>query len=111
MHELLSFLGQRGVTTLIPMTQHGIVGDMQVPVDASYLTDTVLLLRHFEAFGQIRQAISVIKKRTGKHERTVREWRIDNGILVGETLRDFQGILSGAPHFSGPIAGSKEDGR
>jgi circadian clock protein KaiC len=111
MHELLSFLGQRGVTTLIPMTQHGIVGDMPVPVDASYLTDTVLLLRHFEAFGQIRQAISVMKKRTGKHERTVREWRIDNGILVGETLRDFQGILTGVPHFTAPIAGSKEDGR
>jgi circadian clock protein KaiC len=107
MHELLSFLGQRGVTTLVPMTQHGIVGDMQVPVDASYLTDTVVLLRYFEAFGQIRQAISVMKKRTGKHERTVRELHIDNGILVGATLRDFQGILTGAPHFIGPISSLK----
>ena len=111
MHELLGFLGQRGVTTLIPMTQHGIVGDLQVPMDASYLADTVVLLRYFEAFGEIRQAISVMKKRTGKHERTVRELHIDNGILVGETLQDFQGILTGVPQLTVPIAGSKEGGR
>ena len=101
LRELLTFLGQRGVTTLLLMTQHGIVGDMQMPVDASYLADTVILLRYFEAFGEVRQAISVVKKRTGRHERTVRELRFANGISIGAALRDFQGILTGEPQFVG----------
>ena len=76
-HELLTYLGQQGVTTLLLMTQHGMVGaDVYVPLDASYLADAVISLRYFEAFGEVRQAISVIKKRTGKHERTIREMRL-----------------------------------
>jgi circadian clock protein KaiC len=97
LHELLTYLGQHGVTTILLMTQHGISGDMQVPVDASYLADTVILLRYFEAVGEVRQAISVIKKRTGRHERTIRELRFDGGLHVGEPVREFQGVLSGNP--------------
>jgi circadian clock protein KaiC len=100
LHELLTFLGQQGVTTLLILAQHGFTaGGVQVPIDASYLSDTVLLLRYFEALGEIRQAISVIKKRTGKHERTIREFYFDNGIKVGEPVREFQGVLTGSPVF------------
>jgi circadian clock protein KaiC len=101
LHELLSYLGHRGVTTLMTMTQHGLVGGAEVPIDVSYVADTVILLRYFEAFGEVRQAISVIKKRTGKHERTVREFRIDNGLAVGDPLREFRGVLTGSPEFIG----------
>lgn len=97
MHELLTYLGQQGVTTLLLMAQNGIIGDMRTPVDASYLADTVLLLRYFEAYGEIRRAISVLKKRTGRHERAIRELNLDDGFMVGEPLRDFQGVLSGLP--------------
>jgi len=98
LHELLTYLGQQGVTTLLALTQHGIIGaDTSLPVDASYLADTVLLLRYFETGGEVRQAMSVIKKRTGAHERTIRELRIGNGLEVGEPLRDFRHVLSGAP--------------
>jgi circadian clock protein KaiC len=108
-HELLTYLGQCGVTTLLLMTQHGMVGSkVDVPVDASYLADAVILLRYFEAVGEVRQAISVIKKRTGKHERTIREMRLDKGITVGEPVRDFQGVLTGSPQFLGNGGGSKE---
>ena len=104
LHELLAFLGQRGVTTILLMTQHGVVGgEIQVPVDASYLADTVILLRYFEALGEVRQAISVIKKRTGRHERTIRELRFGKGIEIGEPLRQFQGVLGGAPQFLGTL--------
>jgi circadian clock protein KaiC len=103
LHELLTYLGQQGVTTLLTMVQHGIVGStMSAAVDVSYLADTVLLLRYFEAFGELRQALSVVKKRTGRHERGIRELRFDeNGITVGEPLRDFEGILTGTPQFVG----------
>jgi circadian clock protein KaiC len=99
LHELLTYLGQLGVTTLLLMTQHGIVGEASAPVDASYLADTVMLLRYFETKGEIRQSISVIKKRTGKHERTIRELKFGKGLMVGEPLRDFQGILSATPQI------------
>jgi circadian clock protein KaiC len=103
LHELLSYLNQQDVTTLFLMTQHGIVGSAATaPVDASYLADTVLLLRYFEAAGEIRQAISVIKKRTGQHERAIRELRFNKGIEVGEPLRNFQGVLSGTPQIIRP---------
>jgi circadian clock protein KaiC len=103
LHELLTYLGQQGVTTLLLLAQHGLVGSgLEGPVDASYLADTVLLLRYFEAAGELRQAISVIKKRTGKHERTIRELRFgDKGITIGEPLREFQGIMTGSPQFVG----------
>jgi circadian clock protein KaiC len=103
LHELLSYLGQQGVTTLLLLAQHGLVGGgLEGPLDASYLADTVLLLRYFEAAGELRQAISVIKKRTGKHERTIRELHFgDRGITVGEALREFQGVLTGSPQLLG----------
>jgi circadian clock protein KaiC len=98
LHELLAYLGRRGVTTLLIMAQHGFAGPaLQVPVDASYIADSVLLLRYFEDAGEVRQAISVMKKRTGAHERTIRELKIENGIAIGPPIRDFQGVLTGAP--------------
>jgi circadian clock protein KaiC len=112
LHELLTYLGQRGVTTLLLLAQHGLVGSgLEGPVDASYLADTVLLLRYFEAMGEIRQAISVIKKRTGKHERTIRELRFgEKGITVGEPLREFQGIMTGSPQIIGKAVGRTGQG-
>jgi circadian clock protein KaiC len=100
LHELLSYLGQQGVTTLMLMTQHGIIGpEATYPIDASYLADSVILLRYFEAVGEVRQALSVIKKRTGRHERTIRELSFDGGITIGEPVHDFHGVLSGVPQF------------
>jgi circadian clock protein KaiC len=103
LHELFTYLGQQGVTTFLLVAQHGLVGrDMPAPVDASYLADTVILLRYFEARGEVRQAISVMKKRSGKHERTIRELRIDQrGLHVGAPLSVFQGVLSGTPEYLG----------
>jgi circadian clock protein KaiC len=102
MHELLTYLNQQGVITFLVLAQHGLVGHMQSPVDLTYLSDTVLLLRYFEAHGRIRQAISVVKKRTGKHERTIREYHIDaGGVRIGPPLDSFHGILTGVPTFTG----------
>ncbi len=105
LHELLTYLGQQGVTTLLILAQHGFAGgQLQSPVDASYLADTVLLMRYFEAAGDICQAISVIKKRTGYHERTIRQMRFEHGISIGEPLREFQGVLTGVPTYIGKVA-------
>ncbi len=103
LHELLTTLNYRNVLTIVTLAQHGLVGEsVTAPVDVSYLADTVLLLRYFEAFGHVRRAISVVKKRTGPHEVAVREMRIDSGgIIVGEPITDFQGVLTGRPHFTG----------
>lgn len=102
MHELLGYLGQKGVVSLLILGQHGVMGDIRSDVDLSYLADTVMQLRFFEAEGEVRQAISVIKTRTTRHERTIREFRIDaDGLLVGGPLRDFQGVLTGVPSFRG----------
>lgn len=103
LHELLSYLGNRGVTTLLILAQHGFAGDtVHVPVDASYLADTVVVLRYFEAAGEVRQAVSVMKKRTGGHERTIRELRLAGGRLeIGEPVKQFQGVLTGAPVLLG----------
>lgn len=99
LHELLTYLGQRGVVTILIMAQHGLLGNhMLTPVDASYLADTVILLRFFEIHGEVRQAISVVKKRSGPHERTIREITTANGSLcLGEPLRGFHGVLGGSP--------------
>lgn len=113
LHELLTYLGQQGVTSLLLMAQHGLVGgSIQVPVDASYLADTVILMRYFEAVGEVRQAVSVIKKRTGRHERTIREVRFESGkgILIGEPVRDFQGVLNGSLGFVGNALGGPRSG-
>jgi circadian clock protein KaiC len=102
MHEMLTYLGQKGVTSLLILGMHGVMGDVRADVDLSYLADTVLHLRYFEAAGEVRQAISVIKTRTSRHERTIREFRIDeHGLQVGEPLSGFQGVLSGVPTFTG----------
>jgi circadian clock protein KaiC len=99
LHELLMYLGQKGVATILIGAQQGLIGShMTTPVDASYLADAVVLLRYFESKGEVRQAISVMKKRGSKHERTLREFRLDGGrISVGKTLTDLRGILTGVP--------------
>jgi circadian clock protein KaiC len=99
LHELLTYLGQQGVNTFLIMSQHGLLGPAMVsPFDASYVADSVILLRFFEARGEMRQAVSVMKKRGGTHERTIREIRLlSGGIAVGEPLRDFHGVLTGVP--------------
>jgi circadian clock protein KaiC len=106
MHELLAYLGHRGVVTLLTIAQHGMLGTlMQTPVDASFLADTVIVLRFFEAAGMVRQAISVVKKRRGAHERTLRELKMGpTGIQVGEVLQDFEGVLTGTPRYRGKHA-------
>jgi circadian clock protein KaiC len=103
MHELLTYLNQRGVVTLLVMAQHGFMGvAMNSPVDVSYLADTVVLLRYFEAAGAIRRAVSVVKKRTGSHEDTIREFRLSpGGIVVGKPLSEFHGVLTGVPSYVG----------
>ncbi|WP_339416293.1 MULTISPECIES: ATPase domain-containing protein [unclassified Pseudomonas] len=105
MHELLLYLNRRGAATFMTVAQHGLVGDMQAPVDLTYLADTVILLRYFEALGKVRRAISVIKKRTGTHESTIREYRIGaGGVAVGDPLESFQGVLRGVPTYMGTEA-------
>jgi circadian clock protein KaiC len=102
MHELLTYLGQRGAVTLLILGMHGVMGDIRSDVDLSYLADTAVQLRYFEAYGTVRQAISVIKTRTSPHERTIREFQItERGLLLGEPLTDFQGVLTGVPVYSG----------
>jgi circadian clock protein KaiC len=124
MHEMLAYLNQQGVLTILIVAQHGLVGsNMKPPVDLSYLADNVLLMRYFENAGRIYKAISVIKKRTGAHEEAIRELRLNsNGIHVGEELTKFQGVLTGVPQYigkqsellddsHGKTTGKNEDGR
>ncbi|VTS00728.1 circadian clock protein : KaiC family protein OS=Asticcacaulis biprosthecum C19 GN=ABI_22470 PE=4 SV=1: KaiC: KaiC [Gemmata massiliana] len=101
MHELLTYLGHKGVVTFLVLAQHGMIGSMQTPVDTTYLADTVVLFRYFEAAGEVRQAVSVVKKRSGTHERTIRELKLDGGIRVGEPLKAFRGVLTGTPTYDG----------
>jgi circadian clock protein KaiC len=100
LHELLAFLNQQGVLTIMVLAQQGLIGNMQSIVDLTYLADTVVTLRYFESQGAVKQALAVIKKRSGSHERTIREMKIGkNGIEVGRPLTDLQGIMSGVPSF------------
>jgi circadian clock protein KaiC len=102
MHELLQYLNRQGVSTFLTVAQHGLVGDMRTPVEVTYLADTVILLRYFEARGRVRRAISIVKKRTGAHEDTIREYRIGaDGITIGEPLVNFHGVLRGVPQMTG----------
>lgn len=103
LHELLSYLSHRGVTTFMVMAQTGVLGtNMGAPIDVSYLADNVLLFRYFEAQGAVRQAISVLKRRNGPHERSIRELRLSpQKIEIGESLRQFEGVLTGVPRFVG----------
>jgi circadian clock protein KaiC len=102
MHELLQFSNRQGATTFLTVAQHGLLGEMRSPVDLTYLADTVILLRYFEAFGRVRRAMSIVKKRTSAHENTIREYRLDSrGLQLGEPLTDFQGVLRGVPVVPG----------
>lgn len=98
LHELFAYLNQQGIITIMVLAQQGLMGAMQSTVDLTYLADSVVLLRYYEARGEIKQALSIIKKRSGNHERTIREMRIGSGgIWIGEPLRELQGILTGVP--------------
>jgi circadian clock protein KaiC len=114
MHELLSYLGQLGVVSILVLAQHGMMGPMQTPIDISYLSDAVLMLRYFEADGRVRRAISLVKKRSGAHEDTIREFRLSSkGLQVGPPLTGFRGILTGTPVYGGgpkPLMQDGDDG-
>lgn len=103
LHELCAYLNQNGVVTILILAQHGLVGAHEVPIDLSYLADTVISLRYFEAGGAVKQAVAVIKKRSGPHEKTIREFRLDagRGIRIGQPLKEFRGVLTGIPSFVG----------
>ncbi|MFP5277158.1 MAG: ATPase domain-containing protein [Acidobacteriota bacterium] len=103
LHELSAYLNQQGIVTIFTLAQHGLVAALDAPVDISYLADTVVNLRFFEAGGAVKKAISVVKKRSGRHEQTIREFVLETGygIRIGEPLIDFQGVLSGSPSFRG----------
>ncbi len=104
-HELAQYLNRQGANTFLTVAQHGLIGEIKAPVDVTYLADAVILLRYFEASGKVRRAVSIIKKRTGRHEETIREFRItERGLSLGEPLEEFQGVLRGVPTF----VGSKE---
>lgn len=105
MHELLSYLAQQGVLTILVLAQHGLVGPMETPLDISYLSDAVIMLRYFEQGGVVRRALSVVKKRSGPHEHTIREFTLSShGISVGPPLTNFSGIFSGTPTYLGDEA-------
>jgi circadian clock protein KaiC len=105
MHELLSYLNQQGVLTLLVLAQHGLVGPMDAPLDISYLSDAVIMLRYFEFAGRVRRALSVVKKRSGSHEHTIREFRLTSqGVALGPPLSNFSGVFSGTPSYIGDAA-------
>jgi circadian clock protein KaiC len=105
MHEMTTYLNQQGVVTILILAQHGMVGRMDAPVDLTYVSDTVVMLRFFEAAGRVRRALSVLKKRTGTHEDSIREFGIDSqGLRVGSVLTQFRGVLTGVPTFEGDRA-------
>src|SRR5690606_12193511 len=102
MHELLSYLAQQGVVTIQVLAQHGLVGPTETPLDISYLSDAVLMLRYFEHAGMVRRALSVVKKRSGFHEQTIREFQLGGqGLVLGPPLREFSGVFSGIPTYTG----------
>jgi circadian clock protein KaiC len=103
LHELLTYLAERGVATIMIVAQHGILNlETASPIDLTYLADTVVLLRHFEAMGEMRKAISIVKKRSGRHEISIREFQVTpSGVRVGQPLREFQGVLRGVPVYRG----------
>jgi circadian clock protein KaiC len=105
LHELSAYLNQQGVVTIFILALHGLVGHSEAPIDLSYLADTVVNVRFFEAAGSVRQALSVIKKRSGRHEKTIREFQLESGkgMRIGPPLKEFHGVLSGAPVFYGGI--------
>jgi circadian clock protein KaiC len=110
LHELLAYLANRSVATVMVMAQHGLTGSMRSPVDVSYLADTVVMLRYFEAGGRIRKAISALKKRSGAHENAIRELTLGpDGIQVGPPLEQFSGVLTGVPRYHGTKGALADD--
>ena len=103
MHELLTYPGNQGIVTILILTQHGLVGETHVPLDLSFMADTLVLLSYFEAEGQVRNGVSVLKSRAGEHESTIPEYTLSSktGVTAGEPLRTFQGVLSEVPRFVG----------
>ena len=101
LHELCTCLNQQGVVTILILAQHGLAAAAEAPVDLSYLSDTVVSLRYFEAYGEVKQAIAMVKKRSGGHEKTIREFKLmpGKGIVVGEPLKQFQGVLTRRAHL------------
>ncbi|MCC8396679.1 circadian clock protein KaiC [Paraburkholderia sp. MMS20-SJTR3] len=105
MHEMLGYLNQQGVVTMLVLGQHGIIGEVQTEVDISYLSDVVILFRYFEHHGEVLTAVTAVKSRANDHERTIRQFRLSRaGVEVGEALRDFEGVLSGLPPYRGATA-------
>jgi circadian clock protein KaiC len=105
MHELLTYLNQRGVITLLVLGQHGVIGEIQSDIDISYLSDVVVLFRYFERRGEVLTAVTAVKSRASGHERSIRQFQLGNrGLIVGEALRDFEGILGGLPRYQGETA-------
>lgn len=116
LHEMLNYLNQQGITTLLVLGQHGIIGDVRSDVDLSYLSDCIVLFRFFEARGEVRTAVSVVKSRVNNHERTIRELKLTaSGLHVGEALTDFEGVLTGLTSYRGSVAmlerNAEDDGR
>jgi circadian clock protein KaiC len=110
MHELLNFLNQQGVTSLLVLGQHGLMGEVRSDVDLSYLSDGIVVFRFFEAQGAVRTAVSVVKSRVNAHERTIRELLLtEGGVKVGEALTDFDGVLTGIPSYNGRVPMLSED--
>jgi circadian clock protein KaiC len=104
MHELLMYLNQRGVVTMLILAQHGVLGEIRNDIDLSYLSDAVLMFRFFEARGSLLKAVSVIKSRTSQHEVTIREFRLGkSGIEVGQAITDFEGVLTGVTSYKGAL--------
>jgi circadian clock protein KaiC len=109
LHELLSYLGQNGVATILVFAQHGLVGHMQTSVDVSYLADSVILLRYFEADGRIHKAISIVKKRTGRHETAIRSLTMgSDGLTIGPPLTNYRGVMSGIPNYDATVGPARD---
>jgi circadian clock protein KaiC len=105
MHELLTYLNQRGVITMLVLGQHGVIGEIQSDIDISYLSDVVVLFRYFERRGEVLSAVTAVKSRTSGHERSIRQFQLGSGgLIVGEALRDFEGVLGGLPRYQGDTA-------
>jgi circadian clock protein KaiC len=112
LHEVCTCLNQHGVVTILVLAQHGLAAAAEAPVDLSYLSDTVVNLRYFEAYGEVKQAIAVVKKRSGNHEKNIREFKLmpGKGIVIGKPLKHFQGVLTGVPIFRGSEKEIMKDG-
>ena len=108
MHELLQYCNRNGATTFLTVAQHGLLGEMKAPIDLTYLADTVILLRYFEMIGEVRRAISVVKKRTSAHENTIREYTLHSNGMLGDPLTNLHGVLRGTPRSLAARIGGRD---